>query len=131
MATGPEHYREAEDLLATVRAIGMGDGTARDRLAAAQTHALLAHAAASGLGLPAADGAGMAVHEAAAWQDAAGTPPPAERRRDLHEVLLSRITEFAAEHTRDLDSWATRDLLAELLVDALTDAGYASKGTTR
>lgn len=70
MATGPEHYREAEKLLA--EAMETHDGQPADTcLARAQVHAILALAAATALndheeGLPRSD-----WH---VWQDVAGTP---------------------------------------------------------
>jgi len=69
MATGPEHYREAERLLTEqVFRDRAGSTTTRsyqETVAAAQVHATLALAAATALGTAAAD--------TAAWRDAAGT----------------------------------------------------------
>jgi hypothetical protein len=45
--TGPEHYRKAENLVATAQNHGYGDEHCRDILAAAQVHATLAIAAAT------------------------------------------------------------------------------------
>ena len=66
--TGPEHYRRAEELAAEAhRLLGQGDGqaTAGAWAAVAQTHAVLALAAATAVGASGAD------HRA--WADAAGT----------------------------------------------------------
>jgi hypothetical protein len=66
--TGPEHYLRAEDLAGEAyRLLGQGDGqaTAAVWAAVAQTHAVLAMAAATAVG---ASGA-----ETRAWADAAGT----------------------------------------------------------
>lgn len=80
MATGPEHYREAEKLLAGTpkTAEDRADGIEGDNpwppsamdLAAAQVHAVLALAAATGLND--ADG-GMSVRDYNEWRDAAGS----------------------------------------------------------
>jgi hypothetical protein len=66
--TGPEHYRGAEELAAEAhRLLGQGDGqaTASVWAAVAQTHAVLALAAATAVGASGADNR--------AWADAAGT----------------------------------------------------------
>ena len=66
--TGPEHYRRAEELAAEAhRLLGQGDGqaTAGVWAAVAQTHAVLALAAATAVGASGADNR--------AWADAAGT----------------------------------------------------------
>ena len=70
--TGPEHYRRAEELAAEAhRLLGQGDGqgdgqaTAGVWAAVAQTHAVLALAAATAVGASSAD--------SRAWADAAGT----------------------------------------------------------
>jgi hypothetical protein len=66
--TGPEHYRRAEELAAEAhRLLGQGDGqaTAGVWAAVAQTHAVLALAAATAVGAAGAD------HRA--WADAAGS----------------------------------------------------------
>jgi hypothetical protein len=66
--TGPEHYRRAEELAAEAHRLpGQGDGqaTAGVRAAVAQTHAVLALAAATAIGASGAD--------TRAWADAAGT----------------------------------------------------------
>jgi hypothetical protein len=70
--TGPEHYRRAEELAAEAhRLLGQGDGqaTAGVWAAVAQTHAVLALAAATAVGGSVADGR--------AWADAAGRWSPA------------------------------------------------------
>jgi hypothetical protein len=46
MATGPEHYRRAEEHLAAAYVASIGDGTAAYHHARAQVHATLALAAA-------------------------------------------------------------------------------------
>ena len=66
--TGPEHYRRAEELAAEApRLLDQGDGQATAGVWAivAQTHAVLAHAAATAVGASGADNR--------AWADAAGT----------------------------------------------------------
>ena len=66
--TGPEHYRRAEELAAEAhRLLGQGDGqaTASAWAAVAQTHAVLALAAATAIGASGVDDR--------AWADAAGT----------------------------------------------------------
>lgn len=65
--TGPEHYREAERLLAErvfVTRHGTEERSFGETVAAAQVHATLALAAASGVKSPADD---------RAWADVAGT----------------------------------------------------------
>jgi hypothetical protein len=65
---GPEHYRRAEELAAEAhRLLGQGDGqaTAGVWAAMAQTHAVLALAAATAIGASGVD--------TRAWADAAGT----------------------------------------------------------
>ncbi|NEA40918.1 hypothetical protein [Streptomyces sp. SID11385] len=76
--TGPEHYREAERLLADARHEGP-DGVAYIRpenIAAAQVHATLAQAAATAM-QAAVEGSepGMSSQEFTAWYDAAGVKP--------------------------------------------------------
>ena len=66
--TGLEHYRRAEGFAAEAhRLLGQGDGQANEGVwaAVAQTHAVLALAAATAVGASGAD------HRA--WADAAGT----------------------------------------------------------
>ena len=66
--SGPEHYRRAEELAAEAdRLLSQGDGqaTAGVWAAVAQTHAMLALAAATAIGAAGADDR--------AWADAAGT----------------------------------------------------------
>ena len=66
--SGPEHYRRAEELAAEAdRLLGQGDGqaTAGVWAAVAQTHAVLALAAATAIGASGVDDR--------AWADAAGT----------------------------------------------------------
>ncbi|MFE9003172.1 hypothetical protein ACFYOY_13670 [Streptomyces sp. NPDC007875] len=83
--TGPEHYREAERLLAEADNIAEHGGDMGEMIAAAQVHATLAHAAATAqaalvngdhfIGMPEAD--------VAAWYEAAGTrakKPPLVRK---------------------------------------------------
>ncbi|GLZ34858.1 hypothetical protein Lesp02_70450 [Lentzea sp. NBRC 105346] len=75
--TGPEHYREAEQLLAYIE-----DGAYRDRMhlseaaehsiaARAQVHATLALAAATALA-----GERLPFGDFAAWNEVAGVPAP-------------------------------------------------------
>jgi hypothetical protein len=73
--TGPEHYREAERLLAAGEYDESGDEAlhARD-VAAAQVHATLALAAATALDPLAV------TAELSAWGDVAGTKPEPETR---------------------------------------------------
>jgi hypothetical protein len=66
--TGPEHFRRAEELAAEAhKLLGHGDGqaTASVWAAVAQTHAVLALAAATAVGTSSAD--------SRAWTDVAGT----------------------------------------------------------
>ena len=80
MATGPEHYREAERLLARTHHYTYGDGadpTTGNALAAeAIGHALLANAAATALNDNAPEEGGMPLEDYKAWQDAAGVFKP-------------------------------------------------------
>ena len=62
--TGPEHYRRAEELAAEAHRL-LGQATAGVWAAAAQTHAVLALAAATAVGASGAD--------SRAWADAAVT----------------------------------------------------------
>ncbi|MFJ9012283.1 hypothetical protein [Streptomyces canus] len=74
--TGPEHYREAERLLADAGVEG-AEGTyfvRPESLAAAQVHATLALAAATALSDPARSAPRATVPEWDAWQKAAGVP---------------------------------------------------------
>lgn len=81
--TGPEHYREAERLLAEAGVEGT-EGTyfvRPESLAAAQAHATLALAAATALSSPVEDDlAGLTVEEYDAWFAAAGTRPGRVRK---------------------------------------------------
>jgi hypothetical protein len=72
--TGPEHYREAEQLLGARRS-GETAEDAASRLAEAHIHATLALAAATAFAQPADDDA----HRA--WQRATGELPEPEPRR--------------------------------------------------
>lgn len=72
--TGPEHYREAEQLLGARRS-GESAAEAASRLAEAQIHATLALAAATAL----AQSAGDDGHRA--WQRATGELPEPEPHR--------------------------------------------------
>ncbi|WP_275558588.1 hypothetical protein [Streptomyces sp. 5-6(2022)] len=69
--TGPEHYREAERLLAEADNIAEQGGDMGEMIAAAQVHATLAQAAATALidETPRSDSFG----NYRAWQDAAGS----------------------------------------------------------
>jgi hypothetical protein len=75
--TGPEHYREAQRLLATAKT---EDGRVlsgyAETLLAAQAHATLAHTAATAMQAP-VDGSepGMSSTEFRAWYIAAGVKP--------------------------------------------------------
>ncbi|MET7933432.1 hypothetical protein [Streptomyces sp. NPDC005322] len=76
--TGPEHYREAERLLAEACTIPRphdeGHCEADRTIAEAQVHATLALAAATAMQAPVDDcAAGMTVEEWDAWYRAAGT----------------------------------------------------------
>lgn len=77
MATGPEHYREAERLLTdctnSLGRLVIEDGTA-EVLAAATAHALLAQAAATALNRP--DGEGMVRDDYREWMHTASVKPP-------------------------------------------------------
>jgi hypothetical protein len=66
--TGPEHYRRAEELAAEAhKLLGQGDGQATTRVwaAVAQTHTVLA--------LAAATAAGMSSLDSREWADVAAT----------------------------------------------------------
>lgn len=69
--TGPEHYREAEDLLARASQVTEWDAA---HVARAQVHATLALAAAAALSsyLPGQDG--MPMRESLAWLATCGEP---------------------------------------------------------
>lgn len=69
--TGPEHYREAEKLLALDEVIHKEGGDPGDILQAAQVHATLALAAAT-VGL--SSRAGSTSKDDSEWRDAAVTP---------------------------------------------------------
>lgn len=78
--TGPEHYIEAERLLAEASTDG-ADGTyfvRPESLAAAQVHATLALAAATAMGAPvdSDNEGGMPPRDANAWWKVAGVQPP-------------------------------------------------------
>jgi hypothetical protein len=71
--SGPEHYRQAEQLLQLAN--GSADqGAMRDYWQEAQVHATLALAAATALSDPSPEGAGMPVPDWTAWTEAAATP---------------------------------------------------------
>ncbi|MFE5215985.1 MULTISPECIES: hypothetical protein [unclassified Streptomyces] len=72
MASGPEHYEEAEQLLAAAADTDMGSDLERYRLAAAQVHATLALAAATALNDPDPNGDGMREKDYRAWIKVAG-----------------------------------------------------------
>lgn len=80
MATGPDHYREAEWLLTRAHHYTYGDGADPTTGAALATealgHAMLANAAATAMSAP-VDGAepGMGSPEFAAWYEVAGVKP--------------------------------------------------------
>jgi len=71
MATGPEHYRNAEQLLAQTESPSWHAEDSPATLAEAQVHATLALAAATGLNDY--DG-GMSVTTYRAWRAVAGEP---------------------------------------------------------
>ncbi|MFD7774317.1 hypothetical protein [Streptomyces sp. NPDC059753] len=74
--TGPEHYTEAEDLLAQVKDNGYGDGSyTADLLAAAQIHATLAHAAAMGAPVDGEGDSGLPPRDCSEWYRVAGVKP--------------------------------------------------------
>lgn len=80
MATGPEHYREAERLAAMAHRFTYGDladpAVGAALATEAQVHATLALTAATAMSAP-VDGAepGMGSREYAAWYEAAGVKP--------------------------------------------------------
>ena len=81
--TGPEHFRRAEELAAEAqKLLGQGDGqaTAGVWAAVAQTHAVLALAAATAVGTSSLD--------SRAWADVAG--PGSKPARILRVVCASR-----------------------------------------
>lgn len=71
MATGPEHYRRAQQLLADIENVMRGDEREPGLLAEAQVHATLALAAATALGSLRVDDHGMFAEDANAWISAA------------------------------------------------------------
>lgn len=78
--TGPEHYREAERLLAEGLHVLGEDGPltgAAEPLAAAQVHATLALAAATAMAHPYRSGEriGMSLEDFRAWDKACGVEP--------------------------------------------------------
>jgi hypothetical protein len=83
--TGPEHYQEAERLLAeaaaTPGAFDEGNPAARRRREAALVHATLANAAAIALGGYQPNGEPRSRRNLDDWKEVAGTPaaPQAER----------------------------------------------------
>jgi hypothetical protein len=88
--TGPEHYREAEQLLGARRS-GESAEEAASRLAEAQIHATLALAAATAL---------TGEDDHLAWQETASERPPVRRTADE----LDR----EAEQNRERLGWMTR-----------------------
>lgn len=84
--TGPEHYQEAERLLATaydgnITSYEGENPEASRSIAEAQAHATLALAAATALSSPVEDDlAGLTVEEYDAWFAAAGTRPGRARK---------------------------------------------------
>lgn len=66
MATGPEHYRQAEMLLEMASDDELGTDAERYHVAKAQAHAMLALAAAY-----------AEVNPTSMWHDVAGSPEPA------------------------------------------------------
>jgi hypothetical protein len=83
MATGPEHYREAEELLDRVKGLNLRNADAREEAAILATlataHAQLADAAATALSSPdRASTARAATHDGHAWRRVAGVPLPTD-----------------------------------------------------
>lgn len=77
MATGPEHYAMAEELIK--EAMDEDDERMeRYQLASAHVHATLALAAATALSVPDRSAPRATIHEWAAWQSAAGVPAPTD-----------------------------------------------------
>lgn len=80
MATGPDHYREAERLLALAEAhesqTGPGSPALPNLYAEAIAHAVLANAAAAALNDHNPEEGGMPLADYRAWQDAAGLRQP-------------------------------------------------------
>ncbi|MBF8187351.1 hypothetical protein ITP53_16745 [Nonomuraea sp. K274] len=94
--TGPEHYREAERLLAmqdVVNKLPHADIAMIQQQA--QVHATLAHAAATALTGP------SAVYdddpEIKAWVEVAGTKPPADPDPEAAPEVLAALTETLGE----------------------------------
>lgn len=80
MASGSEHYREAERLLADVADMDPNDVERRPTwahflIARATAHFAAAHAAATALGLSDGGGAGMRSADAEAWERVASVLP--------------------------------------------------------
>ncbi|MGW4075921.1 hypothetical protein ACWELB_20825 [Streptomyces asiaticus] len=83
--TGPEHYREAERLLAEADNIAEQGGDMGEMIAAAQAHATLALAAATAQAalIDSEHFSGMPEADVKAWYEAAGTrakKPPLTRK---------------------------------------------------
>lgn len=82
MATGPEHYTRAEQLLREVRD-GRAEGTdVASILTAAHVHAALAQAAAAALNDNATDAGGLPQEDFTAWAKAASDWKPTPKKDD-------------------------------------------------
>lgn len=112
MATGPEHYREAEKHLDYAKAADLGDDSERFNLGAAQVHATLALAAA--VGTYGESDATRTINDVRAWERVAGEYT-AQQRRDAAER-----TATAAEAAQE--AWADQ---REAAVDEALDARNA------
>ncbi|MCC9154881.1 hypothetical protein LZP81_30925 [Streptomyces parvulus] len=86
MATGPDHYREAERLLDQAHHYIYGDGadpvTGAALASEAIGHALLANAAATALNDHAPDNGGMPLEDYNAWVNTAAVWKPRRRGGD-------------------------------------------------
>jgi hypothetical protein len=82
MATGPEHYRRAEELLRSSRDGHLMGEDALQILVAALGHATLANAAATALNDHAHDEGGMPLEDYDAWVQAAGVWQPKSKEGD-------------------------------------------------
>lgn len=76
---GPEHYLEAEALLASADQNFLRGDDPSSALAAAQVHATLALAAATALNDNSADEGGMPLEDYRAWAEAAGVWKPKKK----------------------------------------------------
>jgi hypothetical protein len=112
MATGPEHYREAERLIKQANSImdGFPSDQYAQTIAEAQVHATLANAAATAMSHWNEASFPMPQADRVAWEQAASERPGAQRRQ--REAEAAERAEFAAAAEADVDEhgvpWADR-----------------------